>query len=106
MHALDNLCNPSGSVVAGSREFLHAGRIHPHPACDRAGRTSSSIDFRPQAHRLTVLQEPVRSECKPKNRHNCVPRQQKSLKPHGREENGNGRVPLEAVGLRSMPATI
>jgi hypothetical protein len=35
--ALDNICNPAGSLAAGSGERLHAGRIHSHSARDCAG---------------------------------------------------------------------
>ena len=52
--ALDNLCNSPGSVVVGSGEFLHLGRIHPHLACDCACGASAAVDLGPPTCRVTA----------------------------------------------------
>ena len=52
MHALDNLCNPSGSMGGRTREFVHAWRVHPHTAGVGGNRADSTVGLGPQTRRL------------------------------------------------------
>lgn len=52
--ALDDFCNPLGSMAVGNSEFLHAGRIHSHTARDCSSSVADPIDPGPQAGCLTA----------------------------------------------------
>jgi hypothetical protein len=53
-HALDDICNPPGSVAAWSSEQLHVRWIHPHTAGAGAGRADSSACFGAQTIDLRI----------------------------------------------------
>jgi uncharacterized protein YjbJ (UPF0337 family) len=52
---LDNLCNPSNSLVVGNRKFLHVGRVHTLAARDCSCGVADPLDTGTQASCLTAL---------------------------------------------------
>jgi hypothetical protein len=51
-HALDDIRDFAGSVVTGSGQFLHAGRIHSHSAGVGNRCSSDQCDQRSTARRI------------------------------------------------------
>ena len=45
-YALDNICYSAGAVVARISQFVHAGRVHSHPARDRGCGADYPSDLR------------------------------------------------------------
>src|SRR5690242_4868435 len=52
VHALDNLCDSTGHVVARIGQFVHVGWIHPHSVGDRRCGAPNQSDHGAQAGAL------------------------------------------------------
>ena len=43
-YALDSFCDSVGAVATRNREFVHAGRVHPHSSCGGGSGAPDPVD--------------------------------------------------------------